>query len=115
MSQFEEKHLVEFYSRTKQERYSSLKKFNTEILKFLSVPIAKMGREFFLEQISLEEEEVSEMIHLIELDMPPRIDEFGRATFFYILIGGQVINLYQPGTVNLQGALYGKGNTCLSS
>ena len=52
----------------------------------------------------LDQEHVA-LIWEIEDDDEPLIDHYGRVTYFYIMIGGQKLPVYQPGSVMFESAI----------
>jgi len=59
-----------------------------------------MGRDHFKQRLDEElDEEHRNLVSEVDENLEPFVGEFGRVTYFYMLIGGKVVPLFQPGSI----------------
>ena len=68
---------------------------NREIMKFFSKPIAEINKKYFIEKMEAKlDPNYRAMIKEIPYGQEPIVDDFGRVTYFFIYLGGEMIPIY---------------------
>ena len=87
-------------------RPSNFKKRNKEMRKRLSKEVAVQNYTHFIDVvINAIPEHYSSFVKCIPIDQEPYYDYFGRATFFYVMLAGIPIPVYQTGTIMYESAV----------
>jgi hypothetical protein len=81
---------------------------NKCIVNAFSKAVALVNKDVFKDKMKDKvEEKYRNQINEIPSYKEPMIDDFGRVTYFYLILGGVPIPLYQPGTVMFESAVSG--------
>jgi hypothetical protein len=79
---------------------------NRKIIEFFSRPISQVNKQYFKQLLLMQlPENLYANVKEIGESKEPYVDSYGRVTFFYVLIGGQIVPLYQPGTIMFETAV----------
>jgi hypothetical protein len=82
---------------------------NSKVMEFFSRPISQVNKPYFkLKILEILSEDIQLNIKEIAENKEPYIDSYGRVTFFYVLVGGQIVPVYQPGTIMFETAVLDK-------
>lgn len=89
---------------------------NRKIIEFFSRPIAQLNKEVFRQKIAEKlSSEQRAIIKEVTDNKQPLSDSYGRITFFYIVLGGEVLPIYQPGTIMFESAVLEGADIALHS
>ena len=84
---------------------------NRVISNLLSKPVALVNKEHFRQKmVEKVPPECRELIVEIPEEKEPYTDDHGRVTYFYIILGGIPIPVYQPGTIMFESAIKSDSN-----
>ena len=84
---------------------------NRLISNLLSKPVALVNKEHFRQKlIEKVPQECRELIIEIPEEKDPYTDDQGRVTYFYTILGGIPIPVYQPGTIMFESAIKSDSN-----
>ena len=89
---------------------------NKKIVEFFSRPISQVNKGYF--KLILQDNlnrEYSVLIKEINDQTEPYIDHFGRVTYFYIMLAGEILPIYQPGTVMFESAVHTSSEIAIES
>ena len=79
---------------------------NKKVVEFFSKPISQVNKQFFKQK--LQDKLPAELLCLIkevaDIDHPV-VDSYGRVTQFYVMLGDQVLPIYQPGSIMFESAV----------
>ena len=84
---------------------------NSKIIEFFSRPISQVNKPYFKQKMveNLNEEVIFNIKEIAD-NKEPYVDSYGRVTFFYVLAGGQIVPVYQPGTIMFESAVNEKAD-----
>ena len=75
-------------------------------MEFFSRPIAQVNKQFFKMLIATKlPDEIRVMIKEISDNKEPYCDHYGRVTYFYMMLGTEILPVYQPGSVMFETAV----------
>ena len=77
---------------------TTIVKNNHRILQRLTNFVAELNRDFFYEQLKSRLTDNINFLHVISTLSKPLIDDWGRCTYFFAIIGTHKLLIYQPGT-----------------
>jgi hypothetical protein len=79
---------------------------NMKIIKFFSTEISKVNKYHFKAKLVEKlDEEHRALIREIDNDDEPLVDHYGRVTYFYFMLGGNQLPVYQPGSIMFESAV----------
>ena len=79
---------------------------NRKIIEFFSRPVAQVNKQFFKRMIADKlNDHDNALIKEISEPNDPLTDHYGRVTFFNVVLGGELIPVYQPGTIMFESAV----------